>query len=282
MMKRLSYLFILPVLFVLSSCDRQEQKRAVTPVQDTPKPLLNQHLLQSVLWFETSGELAALYYQAYNLARLRFDEKLRHWKKLPAGKRKNKAAVIVDIDETILDNSPYEGFMLQKNMAYEDSSWTNWIESARAAALPGALDFLKYVKTKGAEVFYVSNRYEGRQKEATRRNLDQLGFPGTADTSFMIFRSAGSSKEARRQKISEQYDILLLCGDNLGDFSDIFDGREQGDKMDLVRRNHEVFGDRFIVLPNPMYGDWEKTLWNGRKLSDREKDSARYSRLKGR
>ena len=209
--------------------------------------LLINHLLQSVLWFETSGEMLALYYQAYNLAQLRFDEKLSAWKKLPKGEKKLKPAVVVDIDETILNNVPFEGYLLQKNVDYGDSSWTNWIKSARAEALPGALEFLKYAKDKGAEVFYVSNRYEGLQKEATRNNLQKLGFPNAQDTSFMLFRVKESSKETRRMQISKEYDIFLLCGDNLSDLSALFDDRDKNAKVDIVKQHSKEFGDKFIV-----------------------------------
>ena len=244
----------------------------------------NQHLLQSVLWFQTSGELMALFFQTYNLATLRFDEKLEGWKKLSSPNKKSRPAVIVDVDETIIDNSPYEGYLLQKNINY--SSWTDWVKESKAEALPGALEFLKHVKSRGAEIFYLSNRKAGEQKEATRINLHNLGFPNTEDTLFMSFNGYESSKKSRRSEIAKKYEILLLCGDNLSDFTELFDNRDKDTKKEIVKEYRKEFGDKFIILPNPMYGDWEKNIWNGFKLSlmsPASKDSARYSHInKGR
>jgi len=240
----------------------------------------NQYQLQALLWYQTSGELIALYHQGYSLARLMLDKKLPEKKR---GKQKKLSpALIVDIDETILNNSPFQGMLLQRNTEYSDSLWLEWIKSAKAEALPGALEFLKYAESKGVTVFYLSNRYEGAQKEKTRQNLERLGFPNTRDTSFMLFRNDVSSKEARRTEISKNYEILLLCGDNLSDFSYVFDNRDKNNRIDSVDKYRHKFGETFIVLPNPMYGDWEKFIWKDLKnLSPIQKDSLRYSFVKG-
>ena len=182
---------------------------------------LNKHLLGSVLWYQHSGEMAALYYQAYNLATLRLDQMLAKRKKAPAGSQKSKTAVVVDVDETVLNNSPFETELIKKNITTRrdfDMAWDSWVMSAKAKALPGALEFLQYAKSRGVDVFYVSNRNEGWQKMATRENLANLNFPNSADTATMFFKVREPGKEARRAFIARTHDILLLCGDNLADF----------------------------------------------------------------
>lgn len=206
-----------------------------------------------------------------------FDKKISEWNKHPKSGKKTKACVIVDVDETILNNSPFQGRLVLQDLDYSDSLWINWVQSSQAKALPGALEFLNYASSKGADVFYVSNRSNGTQKEATRKNLEKLGFPNTKDTSFMYFRDKESSKEMRRSKISETYEILLFCGDNLSDFAYVFDNREKNSRIDSVVKYKDLFGDKFIVFPNPMYGDWEKFIWKGEKnLSAGLKDSLRH------
>jgi 5'-nucleotidase (lipoprotein e(P4) family) len=274
---------LLPVSFVLfiacspkSKEQQQEQKKVV------PAAPVNQYQLQSLLWYQTSGEQNALYYQGYKLAHLVFDKKLSEWKKLPKARKKEKTCVIVDVDETVLNNSPFQGTLIHKDLDYSDSLWTVWVRSSQAKALPGALEFLKYASDRGADVFYVSNRSNGVQKEATRVNLEQLGFPNCKDTTFMYFREKESSKEKRRTHIAENYNILVLCGDNLADFSYFFDGRENNNRMDSVVKYKDLFGDQFIVFPNPMYGDWEKFLWKGEKsLTIAQKDSIRNASVSG-
>ena len=88
-----------------------------------------------------------------------------------------------------------------------------------------------------------------------------------------------SDKEPRRQQILEKYNVLLLCGDNLSDFSNVFyrEGKNTKEQVDAL---HAQFGKKFIVLPNPMYGDWEKPLYKGEGLSELEKSKQRLERLK--
>lgn len=273
---------LLPFCAVLGfACNmKQAEEKKARPVdQEIP---LNQYQLQALLWYQGAGEQSALYYQGYHLAKLMFDKKLAEWKKTPSAKKKAKACVVVDVDETVLDNSLFQGTLITKNLEYSDSLWTAWVLSWKARALPGAREFLNYVADKRADVLYVSNRSNGPQKEATRVNLDQLGFPNTKDTSFMYFREKESSKEKRRALISEKYEILLLCGDNLSDFAYYFDNREKNNRMDSVVKYKDLFGDKFIAFPNPMYGDWEKFLWKGEKdLSARQKDSIRLASVSG-
>jgi len=238
----------------------------------------NEYQVGAILWTQSSGEKAALSYQAFALARLTLDRDLRLNRR-----NRMKRAIIVDVDETILDNSRYQGMLVQTHRAYASQTWTEWCNRAQATALPGAVEFLQYVNSRGVRVFYVTNRKDV-EKEGTARNLKQVGFPNVTDETLLIRTDKNSSsKEPRRRAISAKYRVLLLMGDNLNDFSDVFENSKTIDaRMSAVERDKAKFGTRFIVLPNPMYGNWEDAIYdNNPQLSDKEKNEKRKAALKG-
>ncbi|QIL39016.1 5'-nucleotidase, lipoprotein e(P4) family [Pedobacter sp. HDW13] len=225
----------------------------------------------AVLWQQTSGEYRALCFQAYNFAHLSLKEAV--W----ADTSIKPNCVIVDIDETVLDNSAFQGHEIKKGLSYAPTDWTEWTNLAQADTVPGALAFLKFAESKNIETFYVSNRDE-KDYGATLKNLQKFGFPYADDTHLLVSKGT-SNKEPRRQKIAETHNILMLCGDNLSDFSNVF-YRENKYTNEQVNLNQQLFGVKFIVLPNPMYGDWEKPLYQGENLSDKDKAKQRLERLK--
>jgi 5'-nucleotidase (lipoprotein e(P4) family) len=236
--------------------------QALTPARD---------YTTAVLWQQTSGEYRALSFQAYNFAKLSLKEAL--WAQ--ANGKPN--CVIVDADETILDNSAFQGHEIKKGVSFVPADWTEWTGLAAADTVPGALSFLKFAATKNVETFYVTNREEA-DHAGTLKNLQKFGFPN-ADEAHLLLKTNTSDKEPRRRQIMEKYNILLLCGDNLSDFSNIF-YREGKDTKQQVDALQHLFGTKFIVLPNPMYGDWEKPLYKGEKLSEADRAKQRFEKLK--
>jgi 5'-nucleotidase (lipoprotein e(P4) family) len=176
-----------------------------------------------------------------------------------------------------LDNSPYEAGIVGKDTGYP-TGWAEWCNAAKAEALPGAVEFLKYVVSKGADVFYISNR-KVQFKEGTMKNMKALGFP-QVDDAHMLLREKTSDKEPRRQIAQKEHRIVLLMGDNLNDFDNIFRVKKIEDRMASVDQAKDKFGTMFIVLPNPMYGEWEGAAYNFNwKLSPKEKSEARKASL---
>lgn len=225
----------------------------------------------AVLWQQYSGEYRALAFQAYNFARLSLKEAL--WEQ--SNGKPN--CIIVDADETIIDNSRFQGHEIQNGASYVPAHWTEWTSKAMADTVPGALSFLKFAASKNVETFYITNRDEADRK-ATIENLKKLGFP-YVDEAHVMTKSTTSDKQERRNKVLEKYNVLLLCGDNLSDFSNIF-YREGKDTKEQVDANQHLFGTKFIVLPNPMYGDWEKLLYKEGKFNEQEKAKQRLEKLK--
>lgn len=230
------------------------------------------HLIMSALWYQKSAEMKAIYYQCFNWAKLRIDMNMED---VQNGTQK---AVIVDIDETMLDNSPFEVKCIETGKSYTKDSWRNWTSQIKAKALPGAVEFSKYAESKGVDVFYISNRSID-EFDVTLKNLQNENF-AFADSSHLLLKTNTSSKKPRRDIVKENYEIILLIGDNLIDFSEIFEDRSVNFGFNLVEENKENFGDIFIVLPNPMYGNWEREVFeNKTNLSNEEKYLIRRSSL---
>ncbi len=235
----------------------------------------NEYLVSGVLWTQTAAEFRALAYQSFNLARLRFDMDAKSMKK-----SKLKRAVVVDVDDTVMDNSRYEASLILKHRNHAGQLFTDWCMLRDAGAVPGAVDFLKYVSSKGARVFYVSNRSQA-EKGCTGDNLRKLGFPDVSDET-LLFRQDTSSKEPRRQQIAEKHRIVLLVGDNLNDLTNVFEKKSVAERFAAVDQLKNEFGTRFIVIPNAMYGDWEGAVYEyNYGLSDQAKAEKRRSALRG-
>jgi 5'-nucleotidase (lipoprotein e(P4) family) len=228
------------------------------PALSAPAPaltLLPNGPAWGALYQQQAAEYDALCRQAYNIARTRLDSLLRRpWSKPPA--------IITDIDETLLDNSRYAVHQALRGQTYSDSSWIAWTALAACDTVPGALSFLQYAASRGVTVFYITNRkvVEG---PATLVNLRRWGFPGV-DTAHLILQQpgTGSSKESRRLAVSAAFQPLLYLGDNLTDFAAAFDHRPLAGRRAAVDSAAASFGGNFIVLPNPVYGDWEGALYD--------------------
>jgi 5'-nucleotidase (lipoprotein e(P4) family) len=236
------------------------------------KEISNDYMILSVLYYQKAAETRALYYQAFNTAKLMLDNDLKV-------KTKEKKAIVLDIDETALDNSPFEAQCILGKFGYPEK-WDEWCNQAKAEPTPGAIEFLKYAAEKGCTLFYITNRKE-KLKEGTLKNLVEKGFP-MADQEHVLFRTEGNSKEDRRQQVLKSFNIVLLIGDNLADFTSVYDA-----KLDIAQRAAKTdslkieFGKKFIVLPNPMYGDWEMLIYPDPAASPEVKDSIRKANLTG-
>lgn len=215
---------------------------------------VNDQLLMGVLWMQKSGEFEALCFQAYNAARMMYDLELTK-------KHDQKLAVIVDIDETIFNNMPLEAALIGTDLTYS-KLWTEWCKAARAQALPGAVEFLNYVVVKGGDVYYITNR-SADVKEYTMANLENAGFPQVKEHLMVMEKPEQASKESRRQIVMKDHEVVILMGDNLNDFCDLFYGASLESRLLLAKALKDEFGHRFIILPNPVYGDWETAIYGG-------------------
>jgi len=233
----------------------------------------------AVLYMQKSAEYRALAYQAFNLARLRLDSDLdkNNLKRLPKEERKRPRSIVVDIDETVLDNSPSQANTIRTGRPFNTSDWYAWGETRKAKAIPGAVDFLNYAVAKGVKVFYISNRDEV-QKQATIDNLVKAGFNDVSAANVLL-RVTESSKDALRAAAAGKYRIVMLIGDNLDDFSGVFERRSVADRFAATDAAREEWGRKFIVLPNAMYGTWENAIYEYQRLTETQKAEKRAAAL---
>ena len=233
----------------------------------------SQQTVNSVIWQQQSGEYKAVCYQAYYLARLTLADILH------TNKDSMPLAIVTDIDETILDNSPDAANSILNNHGYTDTSWKKWVELSKAEAMPGAKEFFNYAAQYAVQCFYVSNRGI-KDLDATIKNLQLMGFP-QADKEHVILKTTTSDKEPRRLEIAKKYNIVLLLGDNLNDFDKAFYKKSVADRNAATDKMQTLFGTKYIVLPNATYGDWENALWPDKRLSEAEKAKIKMQALKG-
>ncbi|WP_133543419.1 5'-nucleotidase, lipoprotein e(P4) family [Mesocricetibacter intestinalis] len=245
-MKTAKFTFIaLGLAAVLSGCSAQHSAKHEEAV------VQNQAAL-GILWMQQSGEYQALAYQAFNAALSEFERS-----KAAKGKKK---AVVVDLDETMMDNSPYAAWQVKNNMPFEAETWTQWVNARQTLAIPGAVEFANRVNAKGGTVFYVSNRRDDVERSATIEDMQKLGFPKVNDKTLLLKKQTSNKAERFKQITAQGYDIVVYVGDNLNDFGEATYRKSNRERRDFVAANRTRFGSKFILLPNPNYGDWEGGL----------------------
>jgi len=247
---------------------------ACQPVRPAPPPATAAAVpaddnLNAVLWVQRSAEYRAVAEQTYRAAIAQLDAALAQadWDALVPEERANpatglKPAVVLDIDETVLDNSPYQARLVRDGGEYADATWDAWVEERKARPVPGVLEFARAASARGVTLLYLSNRAV-HLKQATLDNLRQAGLPVAGDDVFLGLGTVvegcpqrGSEKDCRRRLVGRQYRVLMQFGDQLGDFVRIEDNTPAG-RQRLLERHGDWFGRRWWMLPNPTYGSWE-------------------------
>lgn len=270
---------VLGALLLLSGC----QHIATVPAGKTPgstgsaaitTPTADDNL-HAVTWMQTSAEYRANSIQTYRAALAQLDAALAdpQWDALVPEDRVVPAiglepAVVVDIDETVLDNSPYQVRLIRSGLAYDDATWAQWVAEQSARPVPGSVEFAQAADARGITVIYLSNRTLD-QRAASLANLRALGFP-VADESVYLGKgmpvegcqqASGSEKHCRRQWVSRKYRVLMQFGDQLGDFVQPRPNTAEN-RAALMKRHGNWFGERWWMLANPSYGDWQPALFD--------------------
>lgn len=223
-------------------------------------------LLIATLWMQRSVEYKANSLAVFALAKIRLDEALadKNWTGAPAEQtgayQDLPPALILDLDETLIDNSRYQAWMVLNDKTFSQSTYTPFVNAEVSEAVPGALDFLKYAESKGVKLFYVSNRI-AEEEASTRRNLERLGFPMGGNVDTMLFARKkpdwGSAKGTRRAFVAKDYRVLLMLGDDFGDFTDASRGSE-AERLKAYEDNRQRWGREWLMLANPTYGSFDR------------------------
>jgi 5'-nucleotidase (lipoprotein e(P4) family) len=238
--------------------------------------------LNAVLWMQRAQEYRAITEQTYRAAADHLDKALKeaNWDALVPEERGNaakglKPAVILDVDETVLDNSPYQARLVRDGKEYDEVTWDQWVAEKKAKAIPGVVDFAKAANAKGVTLLYISNRAV-HLKEATLANLRSEGLPVADDSVFLGLgtfvkdcEQNGSEKNCRRRLAGQQYRVLMQFGDQLGDFMEVTANTNK-DRDAQLTQYHDWFGDRWWMLPNPTYGGFEPAQFNNDYTQSRQ------------
>ncbi|WP_314241651.1 5'-nucleotidase, lipoprotein e(P4) family [Empedobacter tilapiae] len=272
-MKHLQLMLGSVMLFGLTACQTPKVITQEQPKSATYQSLQVDGKIYAAFFQQRAAEYQALSQQAYNVAKFRLDEAI-------ANKGSKPLAIVTDIDETFLDNSYYAVEMAKQGKTWSQDTWANWTSKGVATPLAGSLEFFQYAANKGVQIFYITNRYEV-ERSGTLANLQKYNYPLQSPQN-LILRSKESSKETRRQNVAKDYDIVLLLGDSLTDFSNLFDNhKSEKERAAAVETLKSEFGKRFIVLPNVGYGDWESAIFNYKyDLTQEQKDSILYEAAK--
>ena len=232
--------------------------------------------LNAVAWSQNASEHDFIYLQTFRDAQEKLLKAKQDptWDALPKNDRAAhpslkglKPAVVLDIDETALDNSPYQARLIRAGGEFNEAEWAAWCKEAIARPLPGALAFTQFAADHDIAVIYISNRAKDLD-EATLANLRSAGFPVAGKESFLGLgtfvegcEQAGSEKGCRRQLVAKNYRVLMQFGDQIGDFTNVLGNNAEGRTKAMAPYTGWI-GERWFVLPNPTYGSWEPALFD--------------------
>ncbi len=240
--------------------------------------------LNAVLWVQRSAEYQANAISLFRAAADHLDAALAqaNWDALVPAEREQAApaaglepAVIMDIDETVLDNSPYQARLVGNGLEYDEATWDQWVAEKKAKPVPGVLEFAKAAEAKGVTILYLSNRAV-HLREATLANLREAGLPVKDDSVFLGLgthvegcEQNGSEKLCRRRLAGREYRVLMQFGDQLGDFVEVVANTPEA-RAALLEEYRDWFGERWWMLANPSYGSWEPAVFNNAWSEPRE------------
>jgi acid phosphatase len=223
-------------------------------------------ILNATLWIQTAAEYRAAALGTFAGARRGLDAALENpFTKAALEETSNDPAqppaIILDLDETVLDNSVFETRAVRAHTTYDTKLWKQWTTEGAARAIPGAAEFLAYAKSRGVTPFYITNREAKDEEPGTRRNLEQLGYPLDAKVDTLLMQGKNgwttSDKTPRRAFVAASYRILLILGDDLNDFVPA-SGKSVAERYALVDSVQSWWGQVWFLVPNPIYGSWER------------------------
>ena len=251
---------------------KEENKSGDNKITLTYDQLRSRENTMGSLWYQNAAEVDALYQQGYNVA----TNKLKELLKQPTTK---PYSIVLDIDETVLSNIPFQVKMVKDGTAFNPKLWDEWVQKAEATPVAGAKEFLQFADKNKVQIYYISDRTDA-QVDATIKNLEAQGLPVQGRDHLMFKKEGDKSKEGRRQEVLKHTNLVMLFGDNLVDFAE-FSTKSEADRDKMFEQLKAEFGDKFIIFPNPMYGSWESAVYQGEKKDGKGQSEARMNALKG-
>jgi 5'-nucleotidase (lipoprotein e(P4) family) len=254
---------LLPAIIVLLAANAAQPAQAQQKIEVKLDPRYD-----ALTWVQNSAEYVLLTEQTYRMALSQLTVGMQDLKwsadevQVVEGGFENKPpAVILDCDETVLDNSAYNARNIRAKKPYTTDSWNAWCLEQQADAIAGSLDFIKRAEALGVKVFYITNRRDV-VKEATIKNLKDLGFPANESTVLTKNeeQGRGDDKVSRRATVAKDHRIVLLIGDSMSDLCTGMDVYNTKRRNEVALRKSAMLGARWIMMPNPVYGGWQRAL----------------------
>ena len=272
-MKSLRHIFLL--LFIAFTGDSFASK--------DDKAFQEQSML-SVLYVQTATEFAANNIQTYANAKDALLKGLEDSSWTAALEQVDNfedksPAIILDVDETVLDNSNFQARTILSGLSYPNG-WAKWVNESNAGAVEGVYDFLHFADKKGVKIYYLTNRLESF-REATKKNILKLGLP-FEDDSVLLMRSEENlrDKTDRRKKIANENRIVLIIGDQLTDFISTKEAYVfHTERKKLAKKYSDLWGTKWFLVTNPTYGRWELSIYEDYPSSEEEAIETRKKTL---
>ena len=263
---------LLALMLFTAACTTTPVPVSSPPVSSIPVPPPcnpGLPLLNASVWVQSAAEYRANSIQTYAAARRMLDAALADpsWNvEEGTSDPSQPPAIILDADETAIDNGAFEARVIRQGKTYDAETWTQWVNESAAEAVPGAAEFLAYAKSRGVTPFFITNR-DKEEEPGTRRNLEKLGYPLDPNVDTVLLRGEreewkASDKAPRRAHVAASYRVLLLFGDDLNDFANARD-KTVAERDAIIDRTAAMWGTRWFMLANPMYGSWERAITGG-------------------
>ena len=222
--------------------------------------------LDASLYMLTSAEYRAACHQCFRWAEMIVQLKQQLRRAQADSPNAKPLAVVMDLDETILDNGWFQSQQIRDQVAFDMQRWSTWEEKGaeKVRVIPGAVAFIKKLRVLGVAPVFISNRNKNALKQTTE-TLERFEISVPENQILLADNQTGSDKTSRRAQVEQSFDVVLYLGDNLRDFDERFkfnaasgiDGRNQ-----VVDELSSKFGIEWIILPNPSYGEWTKAMRN--------------------
>ena len=227
--------------------------------------------LSSNIYMQNAAEYRAVCHCIYKGAALRLEADLANSKPKVA-----KPAIVMDLDETVFDNSAYQTFLLNNDLEYTEESWSEYEQNhpQEVTLVPGAKRFIERAEQLGVSFVYMSNSsVAAKASTSNALVLNGIDVTNIAVRLYLIPKGCTSDKAARRETVLAKFNVLMYFGDNLRDFSEFFRAAKLGkdatadDYLKAIRQRATQADDAichwgidWFALPNPVYGEWERLI----------------------
>jgi acid phosphatase len=238
---------------------------------------LSHATINATLWMQTAAEYIAITREVYATADRTLDQAIadKSWTAATEQTIVDPSlppAVILDLDETVLDTSSHQTTLIREGRGYTEEHWHEWVMHDASRGIEAAHDFVLDAQRRGVAVFYVTNRL-ATEVEPLRATLTRLGLPLTNDN--LLVRGAreewkSSDKTPRRAFVASTHRVIMLFGDDLNDFANAR-GKSLDERDAIVSAHASDWGRKWFILPNPVYGSWENTITGTAKDCDQLK-----------